>query len=227
MFLDMITADLTPKVVILRILLATFAGGLLGFEREVKRHPAGLRTYIIVCVGSCLVMLINLKMTKTFGSDVGRLPAQIISGMGFLGAGTIIVTSNNQIRGLTTAAGLWGGACLGIGIGLGFYFATLFTLFVFMFAMVVLNRVNATIMANSMRMFIFVEIDSISKFYQAMKKVRDANINIAHYDIDRTGDKKTVVATAVLTIVLEKKMKHKDVVELFSEQEGIYHAEEV
>ena len=94
-----------------RILLSVIIGGALGFEREQKRHPAGFRTYILVCLGAALVMMTNQYVFETFHTgDVSRLGAQVISGIGFLGAGTIIITGRNQVRGLTTAAGLWASA---------------------------------------------------------------------------------------------------------------------
>ena len=109
-----------------RLMLAVACGGVLGLEREVNRHPAGLRTHIIVCLGATLVMITGQGLTISavaagISSDPARLGAQVISGIGFLGAGTIIVTGKRHIRGLTTAAGLWASACIGLAIGTGFY----------------------------------------------------------------------------------------------------------
>lgn len=104
-----------------RILAAIICGGILGLERERKKHAAGFRTYILVCLGSAVVMMLNDFLTIKSGSDAARLGAQVISGIGFLGAGTILITSKNRIKGLTTAAGLWTSACTGLAIGAGFY----------------------------------------------------------------------------------------------------------
>ena len=113
---------LTLQEVVIRILAAIFIGGLIGLERGMKNRPAGLRTYMLVCVGSCLVMMTNQYVFQSSGSgDPMRLGAQVISGIGFLGAGTIVVTRHNQIKGLTTAAGLWVSAGLGLALGIGFY----------------------------------------------------------------------------------------------------------
>lgn len=117
--------------ILLRLGLAILAGGVIGYERETRRHPAGLRTHILVCVGACIVALIEcLLVDQVYGfSDagqkgvtftLGRLSAQVISGIGFLGAGTIITTKRN-IAGLTTAASLWAVACIGIAAGMGLY----------------------------------------------------------------------------------------------------------
>lgn len=111
---------------IIKIIFAVIVGGLIGLERESTNHPAGLRTHILVCVASTVVMDMNLQIADLYlNSDPVRLGAQVISGMGFLGAGTIIKEGNN-VRGLTTAAGLWSVACLGLVIGAGFYLMAIF-----------------------------------------------------------------------------------------------------
>lgn len=108
--------------VLFRVLLAMLSGGLIGFERGIKNRPAGFRTYIIVCLGSTLVMCTSQYIHQTYGHvDLARLGAQVISGIGFLGAGTIIVRKDRTVKGLTTAAGLWAVACIGLAIGIGFY----------------------------------------------------------------------------------------------------------
>ena len=99
--------EVTYLAIGLRIFSAVLLGGLMGLERGLKNRPAGMRTYMLVCVGACLIMLTNQYIFQMFGSgDPVRMGAQVISGIGFLGAGTIIVTRRNQIKGLTTAAGL-------------------------------------------------------------------------------------------------------------------------
>ena len=114
--------ELNMYSILLRIILAVILGGLLGIEREQKQRPAGFRTYVIVCLGSTLACITNIYMHENIGgSDPSRIPAQVISGIGFLGAGTILVTRRNHIKGLTTAASLWCAATIGIAVGCGFY----------------------------------------------------------------------------------------------------------
>ena len=117
--------------VLVRLICALIFGGIIGFERANSKHDAGLRTHIIVCLGATSVMIVSQLIHLKFGgvSDLTRLGAQVISGIGFLGVGCIIVT-RNRIRGLTTAAGLWTTACLGLVIGAGFLevAATMFVL---------------------------------------------------------------------------------------------------
>ncbi|MDH6368098.1 MULTISPECIES: MgtC/SapB family protein [Breznakia] len=121
----------------IRLTLATIISGLIGFDREYKNRPAGIRTHILVCVGATIIALIqtqvhiesialaseNLDLLSVVSSDRTRLVAQVVSGIGFLGAGTIIV-NKKSVSGLTTAASLWASACLGIAIGMGYYAIT-------------------------------------------------------------------------------------------------------
>ena len=105
--------------VFVRLILALILGALLGIERERKQRPAGLRTYTLVCLGSALAAVTNEYICTIYPSaDPARIPAQIVSGIGFLGAGTILVTKEHQVKGLTTAAGLW--CCAAVGISVGF-----------------------------------------------------------------------------------------------------------
>ena len=107
----------------LRLGLAVLFGGIIGLERGANKHQAGIRTHILVCVGAALAMLTNQYIFEsiTTVTDPTRMGAQVISGIGFLGAGMILVTSRNKVKGLTTAAGLWASACAGLALGIGFY----------------------------------------------------------------------------------------------------------
>ena len=112
--------ELTLTSIFVRLLLAVVLGGIIGMERGMKNRPAGLRTYMLVTLGACVVMVTNQYIYQVFDTgDPVRLGAQVVSGIGFLGAGTIIVTGRNKIRGLTTAAGLWLTAAIGMACGLG------------------------------------------------------------------------------------------------------------
>ena len=132
-----ILANSTEAQIIFRILLAVCFGSLIGLEREHAHRPAGLRTHILVCVGACLVMLTSEFIYKQYhpfspNTDVARLGAQVISGIGFLGAGTII-RNGSSVKGLTTAASIWVVACIGLATGMGFYFgATIATIIIFL-----------------------------------------------------------------------------------------------
>lgn len=127
-----------------RIFLAALVGGCIGSERGRHGRAAGLRTHILVCVGASMTTLIGLYATNCLGSngDPMRMGAQVVSGMGFLGAGTIMVRNRSHVTGLTTAAGLWATACIGLAIGAGFYFAVLLSFLVVMLTITVLIRLE-------------------------------------------------------------------------------------
>ena len=139
--------EVTYLAVALRIFVSIIVGGIIGLERGLKNRPAGLRTYMVVCLGACLVMLTNQYVCQIYGTgDPVRLGAQVVSGIGFLGAGTIIVTRRNQIKGLTTAAGLWAAAGVGLAIGVGFYEAALCGALGIFIVMTLLQRMDNSIL---------------------------------------------------------------------------------
>ncbi|SCY65638.1 MgtC/SapB family protein [Alkaliphilus peptidifermentans] len=126
----------------IRLLLATVIGGIIGFEREMNNRPAGFRTHILVTLGSCLIMIISVYGFIGFGEggyggDPARLASQVVSGIGFLGAGTILREGSN-IRGLTTAASLWMSGGIGLTIGIGFYSAALIATLLVLFSLIIL-----------------------------------------------------------------------------------------
>ncbi|WP_010528956.1 MgtC/SapB family protein [Lentibacillus jeotgali] len=134
------------NIIMLRILIALILSGVIGFERELKNHSAGFRTHILVGVGACLMMLLSLYGFETLIDaydnirfDPTRIPSYVISGIGFLGAGTIIV-NGMTIRGLTTAASIWTVAGLGLVVGAGMYGAAVFTTFIILLSLIFLNN---------------------------------------------------------------------------------------
>lgn len=129
-YIGMIGVENGQQIVtgIVRILLAAVLGAAIGVERGRKHRPAGLRTHMLVCVASSLVMVTNEQLIYAYGvGDPTRMGAQVISGIGFLGAGTILTDRQNRVRGLTTAAGLWASACVGVAVGGGFYIGGIVT----------------------------------------------------------------------------------------------------
>lgn len=144
--------DLTETLtVILRLFLAALMGGLVGLERESVNRPAGLRTHVLVCVGSALVMMVSMDMFNIYrgvaDADPGRIAAQVVSGIGFLGAGTIMREGVN-IRGLTTAASLWVVAGVGLAVGAGFYVPAVTTVLIVLCTLVLLSRFEGLLLGR-------------------------------------------------------------------------------
>ena len=131
--------------IIIRLFLAAILGGLIGLERGRQRRAAGLRTHILVCVGSALAVMVGFYAKYKLGiesSDPLRVSAQVISGIGFLGAGTIMLKGRFQIVGLTTAAGLWVTAAIGLSLGAGFYEGALAAFLISVFTVIVLSKLE-------------------------------------------------------------------------------------
>ncbi len=129
--------------IIFKLALACILGALIGLERESLNRPAGLRTYTLVCVGSTLAMIVSIDIYmqyyQTVNADPGRIAAQVISGIGFLGAGTIM-REGASVRGLTTAAGLWVVACIGLAVGAGLYIPAVVTTILILFVLIYFIR---------------------------------------------------------------------------------------
>ncbi len=143
--------QITTTEVVLRLVLATFLGGLIGLEREIQGKEAGLRTYSAVALGAALIMLVSLDIALIYkipDTDPSRIAAQVVSGIGFLGAGAIIrfsAGSKEIVKGLTTAAGLWVSAGIGLSCGLGLYFASFFTTILMLIIFLVFSRIDRAI----------------------------------------------------------------------------------
>lgn len=134
--------NLTYGEIILRLLISGLIGAVIGYEREASGRPAGFRTNMLVGVGSCLMMVISIQIGLQYdGSDPSRIAAQVVSGVGFLGAGTIMV-KGGDVKGLTTAATLWVNAGIGMAIGAGLYFAGIATGVIVLLALIVFGRLN-------------------------------------------------------------------------------------
>ena len=142
--------DVSISSVLFRMLLAFLCGALIGLERSYKNRPAGFRTHILVCIGATVVSAtgIYLAVNRRYPTDLSRLGAQFVSGLGFIGGGTIILTGTHKLKGLTTAAGLWASGIIGLAIGAGFYegalLSVIFVLCVEIFLFNIGSRIRQT-----------------------------------------------------------------------------------
>lgn len=168
--------DINVWSVILRVIMACLIGGIIGAERASKHHVAGLRTYILVCLGSCAAMMTNQFIEET--SDAARLGAGVVTGIGFLGAGTIMVTSRNQVRGLTTAAALWACGCVGLAIGIGFYTMAIASAIVILLALVLLPKIEQSLQGRAKLVDIHIELLSRPDLKKLLEYVRSNNIQV-------------------------------------------------
>lgn len=186
--------ELTYAAVCIRIFAAILIGGLLGVERGMKNRPAGMRTYMLVCLGACVVMLTNQYIYQALGTgDPVRMGAQVVSGIGFLGAGTIVVTRRSHIKGLTTAAGLWTSAAVGLALGIGFYEAAVTGAVAVFFIMTIMQGLDARLHRKAKSLEIYFELRqdvSLSAFLRAVEE-RDMDVR----DIQRENEQGAYIAT--------------------------------
>lgn len=164
--------DFNIVSITLRLLLAILAGGVIGIERGKHGSAAGLRTHVLVCIGAAMTALTGLFVSNSLDAsgDITRLAAQVVSGIGFLGAGMIIVKNGNIVRGLTTAAGMWATAAIGIAIGYGFYVGGIIATVACFFTAAVLTRVERKRKENT---HIYIEIDLSKKINDVLDRVKN------------------------------------------------------
>lgn len=226
--------------VLLRLTLAMLFGGMIGLERERKRRPAGFRTYMLVCLGAALTMvlsqyeyvLLTTRWAETASeigirTDVSRFGAQVINGIGFLGAGTIIVTGKQEVKGLTTAAGLWASACMGLAIGAGFYECVILGFALIFLSIRLLPRIEDAVIENARNMNIYVEFQSMDNVGEILNRVKMQDVQIYEVDLERGREEKFRNPSAILSIRLRHKQPHTQVLSAISELESVYTIEEI
>ena len=165
--------EFTTVTALLRIILSVIAGGLIGNERGRHGRAAGFRTHILVCLGGAMTALCSLFVYTVFGydGDIFRISAQVISGIGFLGAGIILVKNNNTVAGLTTAAGMWVTAIIGMAFGYGFYIGGVAATIICLVNAVLLTRFEQ----NRIRaMRFYVEVNDVTKIQDILDQIEDA-----------------------------------------------------
>jgi putative Mg2+ transporter-C (MgtC) family protein len=225
-------SGLTTGAVILRLFLSMLFGGMIGLERGRRGRPAGMRTHMLVCMASALVMMTNQYIVQALGaSDPARLGAQVISGVGFLGAGTIMVDRQKQIRGLTTAAGLWASACMGLAIGIGFYFGAIMACTFILLIIIILNKLENYMVRTARTMEVYVELEKRRDMRQFMDYLTEQGITILSMlyvppRYESQPAERPEIAISV-TLRLPKKKDHIQVMQYLEWPKGVHYIEEV
>ncbi len=213
--LELLSAkEIGTEVALIRLLFAMIAGGIIGAEREMRRQVAGLRTHILICLGSCLLMMLSIWMPQTVGldkGDPGRIAAQVVSGIGFLGAGAFIKIGNN-VKGMTTAASLWVVAAIGLTIGGGMWRASLITLGLVIFALAFLEPLERRIFPAERFKYLSVWFaESSMNREKVFKVLRDHGIKIqtmdASLDIGKGSTKLTYLTKIPEALNIESLFK--------------------
>ena len=219
--------EVTYLAVFLRIFAAVIVGGLLGLERGMKHRPAGLRTYMLVCVGACVIMLTNQYIFQTAGTgDPVRMGAQVVSGIGFLGAGTIIVTRRNQIKGLTTAAGLWSAAGVGLALGIGFYEAALAGSMAVFVIMALLQKMDSKLHRRSKQLEAYIELKGVS-LGDFLRIMRESDIDVSDVQRESCEEETDGVRAYVATLKGKQRQNHQELMEKVLAIPGVKFVEEL
>ena len=219
--------EVTYLAVALRIVVAVLCGGALGLERGLKHRPAGMRTYMLVCVGACLIMLTNQYLFQvTQVGDPMRLGAQVVSGIGFLGAGTIVVTRYNRIKGLTTAAGLWSAAGVGLALGVGFYEAALIAGFAIFVVMTLLQRWDDNLHSKTRAVEIYVELADGTTMGYFISKLRELELEISNVQIEQSTAESNSRGL-IATLKAQKRCDHSELMEKIRAINGVRYLEEL
>lgn len=220
--------EVTYLAVIIRIAAAFLLGGILGLERGLKHRPAGLRTYILVSIGACMIMLINQYIFQVYQTgDPVRMGAQVVSGIGFLGAGTIIVTRRNQIKGLTTAAGLWAAAAVGLAVGIGFYEAAIVGSVLIFLTLTAVRSLDQHIHRANQAFEIYAELDNSVSIGQFVRSVRSMGVDIESIQLDREYSAENGLRSLVASVKAEKKTTRDDILENLRQIDGVVYLDPI
>ncbi|MGN0976735.1 MAG: MgtC/SapB family protein [Faecousia sp.] len=218
--------EVTCSAVVFRVFAAFALGGIIGMERGMKNRPAGLRTYMLVCVGSCLIMLTNQYIYQVFRTgDPVRMGSQVVSGIGFLGAGTIVVTRRSQIKGLTTAAGLWAAAAVGLAIGVGFYEAALTGGGAVFLVLTVMHRWDSRMHRNSRFLEVYVELSPDISLGILLRRIRELGLEIESVQMEHEEPLEDGVRAFVLTLESRERRSHEALFRSIREIEGVAYLE--
>ena len=220
--------EITHLAIVLRIVIAVLCGGAIGLERGLKNRPAGMRTYMLVCVGSCLVMLTNQYLYQvTQAGDPMRLGAQVVSGIGFLGAGTIIVTRHNQIKGLTTAAGLWSAAGVGLALGVGFYEAALVAGLAIFVVLTLLQRWDDQMHSKTRVLEVYVELAEGVTVGAFIRAIREMELEISNIQMEQEISPESNSRGLVATLKAQKRCSHTMLMDQIRTIGGVRYLEEL
>lgn len=222
------TGELDTISVLIRLVLAVICGGCIGLERERKHRPAGFRTHILICLGAAMTTLTSqyLVLNLHLYTDMARLGAQVIAGIGFIGAGTIIITKRRQVKGLTTAAGLWASAIVGLCCGAGFVEGAIIATAIILFTEFVFAKLEYFIISNSRASNIYIEYVEASLLGTIVDVIKKSGANVIDLEITKSkGSLKH--PCAIFAVQLPRKSNYQALMAVISKIEGVVAVEEL
>ena len=214
--------------VTVRLVLAVICGGIIGIERERKRRPAGFRTHILICLGAAMATLTSQYLVLELGlyTDMARLGAQVIAGIGFIGAGTIIITKRRQVKGLTTAAGLWVSAIVGLCCGAAYFEGAVITTAVVIVAELVFAQLEYYIVSNARAFNIFVEYSESGRLGNIVDTIKKKGAYIIDLEVTKNASEGRNPC-AVFSIQTPRKVSHQELMSAIAKLDGVVSVEEL
>lgn len=214
--------------VTLRLVAAMICGGCIGLERERKRRPAGFRTHILICLGAAMTTLTSqfLVLELHLYTDMARLGAQVIAGIGFIGAGTIVVTKRRQVKGLTTAAGLWAAAIVGLCCGAGFIEGAVLATVIILIAELVFAKLEYMIVSNSRVINLYVEYTESSQLGSIVDAIKKKSVYIVDMEITKGGDNNRNPCV-IFSLQKPRKISYQALMALIAKLDGVVSVEEL
>lgn len=216
--------ELTMFSATVRMCLAVLCGGIIGLERTYRRRPAGLRTHILICLGASVTIMTSqfLALYLHYYTDMTRIGAQVVAGIGFIGAGTIIVTRHQRVKGLTTAAGLWASAVAGLALGAGFIEGGLTLTALIMIAELFFSQL---ILRSSLEMNLYLRYDDSAAMARVLSFLRSNNIKLISLEITRPQEDAAHKATAIFLLRLNKNLRQPEFIRQLEAIEGVCSTE--
>ena len=221
--------DVTTLSVFVRLACALICGGIIGIERSYKRRPAGFRTHILICIGAAITTLTSqyLYLNMHYFTDMARLGAQVVAGIGFIGAGTIIVTKRQRVKGLTTAAGLWTSAIIGLTFGGGFYEGGLFATLLILAAEMFFSKLEYRMLDHAPEINLYMEYSNKACLEEVLRLFRELNLKILNLEITRSAGSEKHNACAIFSLRLNKKCKVERLLADLHAVDGVASVEEL
>lgn len=214
---------------VLRLLLAVVGGGVIGYERGKDRQAAGLRTHILVCVGSACVMMVGQYIYLELGqnTDPARIGAQVVSGIGFIGAGTIILNSRHQVKGVTTAAGLWASAAMGLAAGVGYYECAVLMCVVLHVTLKGLNWMDEHYVKVAEDAMVYIEYQQAFHFSEVVRVLKENGWQMVSMETFSVDSENNLAVEFVMRGQDEKRAERDLVLEKIREMDAVEYIEEI
>lgn len=219
--------ELNLVSIIFRLLIAICFGGLIGLEREHKHRPAGFRTHILICLGAAMTTLTSqyLFLSLRQFTDIARLGAQVIAGIGFIGAGSIIVTQRRRVKGLTTAAGLWASAAIGLCFGAGFYEGGIIAALLILAVELLFSKLEYRIMDNAREVNLLVEYKDLASLNGVLRYMKEVDLKILSLEILKSESNPANKNCVNIDLLIHRKLRIKDMIADIANVPGIIAVE--